>query len=81
MGIRKRACTEVSRIMGASPKKVLSEVMIIGRKRLLPASLTAPNRSMPLVRLLLARTIRISESLTTTPVRATIPIMLISESS
>ena len=39
--MRKRACTLVSRMIGHSPKKVVSEVNKIGRMRRAPASRTA----------------------------------------
>ena len=37
MGIRKRACMEVSKIIGAKPKKVVNEVSMIGRNLRFPA--------------------------------------------
>jgi hypothetical protein len=41
MGMRKRAWTLVSRIIGARPKKVVREVSRIGRKRRTAASTIA----------------------------------------
>jgi len=38
MGIKKRACREVSKIIGARPQKVVRVVKIIGLNRLVPAS-------------------------------------------
>ena len=74
MGTRKRAWTEVSKIIGVNPKNVVNEVSKIGRNRRVPAWLIASlAESCRVVRRLLAVTISTSESLITTPDRATIP--------
>lgn len=54
MGMRKRACTDVSAIIGARPKKVVSDVSRIGRNRrvapwTMASSALAPARRYPLV--------------------------------
>ncbi len=54
----------------------MNVVSKIGRQRRKPASRTAWNGPLPSMRLRLMRSMRISESFTTTPVRATTPNML-----
>ena len=41
IGIKKRACCDVSRIIGIKPKNVVSVVNIIGLNLCIPALLTA----------------------------------------
>ena len=47
IGIRKRACMDVSKIMGDSPKNVVSDVNMIGRKRRLAELMTASITVIP----------------------------------
>ena len=41
IGTMKRACKDCSKIIGSSPKKVVSEVNKMGRKRRMPPSTAA----------------------------------------
>ena len=47
MGIKNRACLEVSSIIGARPPKVVSVVRMTGRKRRREASLIASRGGAP----------------------------------
>ena len=51
MGMRNRACREVSKIMGDRPPKVVRVVSRIGRKRWMAASRTASLAASPFFRL------------------------------
>jgi hypothetical protein len=73
--MRKRACTEVSKIMGARPKKVVTEVSRMGRKRRMVAWTTASWAVSPSARSSLILTTSTRESLTAMPARATRPMM------
>ena len=77
MGMRNLACREVSKIMGASPPKVVRVVSRMGRKRWIAAEWIASWCERPASRSRrLAKSIMISESFTTTPDSATMPNML-----
>ena len=52
-GFKKFACTDGSIIIGISPTKVVTDVIIIGRNLTTPASITASRRFFPLLRTLL----------------------------
>lgn len=74
-GIRNRAWGAVSSKRGVKPRKVVSDVRKIGRKRPLAPSMTAafagaPSRSRWSMKSIITR-----ESFTTTPQRATAPIV------
>ena len=60
MGTKKRACMEVSKIMGASPKNVVSDVKMMGLKRFFPAMTKASSREIPLALLLFTESTRTS---------------------
>lgn len=75
MGMRKRAWRLFSKIMGHRPKKVVRVVMMIGRKRRVAELQTISITGSPEDLRRLIKSINIRESLTTTPVRATIPNM------
>ena len=71
-----RAWTDFSKIIGASPQKVVRDVRTTGRKRRIGPSATAWSSGMPPRRRRLMVSTRIRLSFTTTPANATIPIML-----
>jgi len=76
MGIKNWAWTLVSNSMGTRPKKVVTEVRTMGRKRRQPEASTAVMISLPAARSRLIWSTRSRESFTTTPERATIPNIL-----
>ena len=76
IGMRNFACRDVSKIIGIRPKKVVRVVRRIGRKRWIPALMTAEKWLYSSFTLLFAKLMRTRESLTTTPERATIPNIL-----
>ena len=73
IGIKNLACKDCSKSIGSKPKKVVSVVNKIGRKRRTPASTIACRIGVPLSRERLMKSTKISESLTTIPVNAIIP--------
>ena len=73
MGIRKRACTLVSSISGATPAKVVIDVNITGRNRPLTPSITASRNDAPFSRRSLMASSNTRLSFTTTPLTAMIP--------
>ena len=70
---------EVSSIIGRSPRDVVSDVSMIGRRRRIEAHRTASNADMPSSRLRFAVTTSTRLSFTTTPVSAMIPKRLMSD--
>ena len=73
MGIRNCAEIDVSKIMGASPKNVVSAASTIGRNRLVPACRAAWGGVSPASAYRLAVTTSTRPPLTTTPHRAMMP--------
>ena len=76
MGIRNPAWKDRSSMSGVRPRTVVMVVSRIGRSRRRPAATSASLNGSPSLRLVLKNCTRISESLTTIPLRATKPIRL-----
>jgi hypothetical protein len=73
MGVSMRSSPKMPRARGVNPNIVVMEVSIIGRNRVLLASMIASILSPPSAIRLLIKSIRTIESFTTIPVRAITP--------
>ena len=74
IGMRNFAWILFSNNIGESPKNVVSVVRMIGLNLAIAQSRTNSMRLLSAVRLRLIKSTKIRESLTTTPVKATMPI-------
>jgi len=75
IGMRNCACTLFSKSRGVRPTKVVSDVKMIGRKRATPDSRIASCKGCHAFLARLMKSTITKLSLTTTPVRATMPNM------
>ena len=75
MGERNCACVLRSRMIGETPRKVVTEVSMMGRKRTFAPCTIASDMGSPLRCRSLMKSMSTSESFTTTPDRPTSPNM------